>query len=113
MAEAPLCNITVVTPGAKPAKPVGFKRIPTNATLQQAINIINTNFVTLGPQINQFFNQFQTSLDGGNWSEIPGSRVTVKVKVTDPQSGAFIEFSQINRVVMEDKQTGATWTWSR
>lgn len=113
MSSAPLCNITVQTPGAEPAKPKGFQNIPANASLQQAIQIINSNFIKLAPSINQFFEQFNNVFGGGNWTENKAARVTQKVTVTDKQSGAFIEFSQINRVVMEDSNTGATWTWTR
>lgn len=41
---APVCNTTVFSPAPQPVTPHGYKLVPSNATLEQVINIVNQNF---------------------------------------------------------------------
>lgn len=108
-------------PLANPGRPQGFQNIPAGAPLPQIIRILNYNFNLLAPQYG--FNGARgapgRNANEGNWTEVAAERVTQKVRVfhMDPDGtidrSQFIDFKRINRVVMEDKSTGATWVWNR
>ncbi len=103
MVDTPFCNVTVATPPGDPHSAVGFRSIPPNSTLAQAIQIINNNFYNLKPQ------------PSGNWIE--QSRVVTRVRVpVTGLAGAIVGFAdvdQVSRLVMQDPITGASWVWNR
>ena len=50
----------------------------------------------------------------GTWSEQNRQEETVKIyQNNDPSTGNYVEVKQINKLVMENKDTGQTWTWKR
>ncbi len=131
MAAAPFCDLTVPIPPGNPTKPKGFQTIPPGATPAQMIRIINYNFNLLAPGGGSTINVTNTrntpnttnsspgptKLD--NWTEVPGSRVTQKVRVYHQAADGsidktqFIDFIRIQRITLEDNGTKASWVWSR
>lgn len=48
----------------------------------------------------------------GRWREVPGTRVTQKVRVTG-SNGAYVDILRINGITMQDSVTGESFLWNR
>lgn len=99
MASASYCNVSIATPAADPQKPIGLTPIPSNSSLQNAIRIINNNFVTLSK---------------GNFRENRAARQTTITRVFDPAgTGAFVDVRQITAMEFINPFTGQLITWQQ
>lgn len=102
MSNAPVCVVTTPAPPADPKKRAQLQQLPPNATLPQIIRTINNNF--------HFLNQ--TLFKNGNFVEV--SRSTELARVTNPEdTEQYVDVLRINRLVLRDSATGATWTFTR
>ena len=128
MSRAPFCNVEVAKIPGKPGDAahragVNISTIPSSASQQQIINIINRNFQNI---IQNFFGQFaptpsnpapfapnkNVSPGQEDWKEVTRKTKVVRVfNESDPTQ--FVDVEQINALTMKNKKTGETWVWSR
>jgi hypothetical protein len=114
--SAPICHVpppdtTIPQPGVRalPAIPVAQ---PNLQSLMATVNALRqtVNILTGQQGINGANNA--KSDNKGQWVE--DRRTTEVVKVYNPDDRSqFIEVERINRLVMKDKGTNQTWTWTR
>lgn len=99
MANAPFCNVEIARPPGKPQSPTGLTPIPANASLQQAIRIINNNF---------------NQLIKGNFVENRAARQVTLTRIFDPADhNVFVDVRQITGVFFVNPLTGQTIVWQR
>lgn len=135
---APVCNTTVFAPDPGPHSPGGFRMIPANATLEQAIRIINDNF-SAKKQTDEFNRQLAKDLAKPSPSKTGGLPQTTgfstirraaqkevsmlkfhevaivrkKIKVYNPEDKQqYVIDDRVKALVMTDDRTGATWTYA-
>lgn len=123
-----VCNINTGVQPNQPQTPP-YPSIPLATDLPSALNAINNMRLILQGLTNQLPTLFP-NLDnprnakngqpggggggqqGGNFTEVPGTRQTKTVKVTNPQdSTQFVMVDQITAVTFANK-TGQTLTWT-
>lgn len=121
---APVCHIPPPTTEAEnPTQGPGTtNRIaaippaqPTIASLMMTVNKLRevVNTITKDPGIQ---NNFRTDNNNKRVQWVELSRQVEKVKIyqnNDTTSDNWVEVEQINRLVMQDKNTGQTWEWKR
>lgn len=126
MANAPVCNISVnevinQPPGVKlPSIPQATDLPSALSAIQAMTDMLNILVGNIPNTRGQPGRAGQAGQPGknpknsiGRFTEVSGSRVTEKVKVTNPQdSSQFVEVERINKVVMRDNVTGEQWIWT-
>ena len=94
---APYCNVAIATPPADPAKPKPIQMIPPGSSIQNAIHIINNNFINLVK---------------GNFHEDRTLRQTVITRIFDSADpSVFVDVKQITGSTWVNGITGQTLTW--
>lgn len=117
----PVCHIppvvpkSITTPNNLPGVPIAQPNLAsltdTVNRLRQLVLILSGQQGVDGPQA--FGNNIKPDKDKkGTWIE--QSRQTETVKVYNPDDRTqFVEIERVNRLVMNNKDTGQRWTWDR
>lgn len=119
MATPTVCHIPGLTPPQQPTGPA-FLPVPEAhdlPSLIQAVNAIRQNLQRLQNQntpLGKGGQSKNTPTKPNRWTEDPGSRVTTKVRVTNPNdSTQFVDVEQVTSIGMKDGITGDMWKWTR
>lgn len=117
----PVCHIppvvpkSITTPNNLPSIPLAQPNIASLVStvnqMRQLIQIISGQLPTMpGPQGG--FNTKPDKDKKGTWVEQSREVETVKVYNPDDKE-QFVEIERVNRLVMNNKDTGQRWTWER
>lgn len=122
--SAPVCHIPPNTPPITQPGPRAIGTIPDpGPTIESLLATVRALKLAIEKMSGQA--RFDNGTDGfgrkpdpnkGSSQWFERSRVEEKVKVyqnNDPSTGNYVEIERINRLVMADRNTGQTWTWSR
>ncbi len=108
---APVCNISISTPPGQPIKTTALQTIPTNATTQQIINVMNNNIRTLNQQILNL--QTLVNNGGTNFREDITLRRTIRTRIFDPTDhDVYVDVDQVTGITWVNAE-GQRITWSQ
>ena len=101
-------------PAIPPAQPNIQSLMNTVNALRQVVNQLTGRQGSQGPAGQAGAQGKPGTSAKGTWSEQNRQEETVKIyQNNDPSTGNYVEVKQINKLVMENKDTGQTWTWKR
>jgi hypothetical protein len=116
----PVCHIPPVTtinqpgPTALPTVPVAQPNI---ASLTTTVNTLRQLVIILAGQQGPAGAQGNAGRAGdtaGSWTQTSIVKGTVRIwQNNDPSTGNYVDVEQVNKLVMGNKSTKATWTYNR
>lgn len=122
MADAPICHVPGPGDDTQPIAPL-LQSIPVATDLRSALAAIHAMrqvLMRISGQVKQQKKPTQAKpqkpkedkKQQSRWIETSRVKETVKIKSRDDPD-VFVEVERINRLTMQDKQTGEKWEWKR